>query len=193
MILTLIVCLLAALAATTRGGSITRLAEVQVRYPNLIFIALFGEVVIWFVALPDPFPALALGAAHLIIGTFFFLNRRLAGSVLAAAGMTLNVIAITANGAMPVSRAAAEIAGKTQAARGPKHEWLTPSSELPWLTDVFAIPNAQLVFSVGDVVLWAGIALFVYVTCTGPRATQIVPTPRLASPESWVGLHRPPA
>ena len=107
----------------------------------------------------------ALVMTILLVGLFLGANLGLPGLPLVAAGLLLNVVVIIANGAMPVSTAAAAGAGvDTDALRladDPLREALGDGTRLPLLADRIPVPApgwAQVV-SAGDVLAAAGIGL----------------------------------
>lgn len=111
-----------------------------------------------------------VAAAALVIA-FVVRNRSLVGVPLVALGFALNAAVIVANGAMPVSRQAADYAGveidPVLAGDDARHELLTDRSRLRLLADVIAVPlpgplsTGSNVVSAGDVVLAAGIGQLV--------------------------------
>lgn len=158
------------------------LSEVQVRALAVLYAGLALQIGfdIWnpeWLGSEGGF-AVLLGT-NVLIALFFWLNRGLPGSLIAAIGFAMNAIVITANGAMPVSRRAAEMAGMVdELPVGLKHEWMGQDTLLPWMGDVIPVPVLHSVVSAGDVVLAAGIAWFVYssATRTRPEASSSIET-----------------
>jgi hypothetical protein len=176
MIVALAAALAAAVLGLLRGGSLDRLAETRFRWTPLLFAALAVQVAASFVA--DVGGALGL---TIVLGTnaaaaaFLLVNRNLPGMTLAALGLLMNVAVIAANGAMPVSRRAAEIAGVSTTElddAAPKHEPMTDDTALTPLGDVIPVPGFRSIFSPGDVVLAAGIAVLVYRRTTSQDASR---------------------
>jgi Family of unknown function (DUF5317) len=165
VIVVLLAAGLAILAGVMRGGTLRNLSEVQVRALAILWVGVMVQIAfdIWNPEWLGPGGGLAaLLASNVLIAAFFWLNRELPGAVLAAIGFLFNVIVIALNGAMPVSRWAAEVAGAGDTLPvGLKHEWSGNDTILPWLADVIPVPFGSVV-SVGDLVLGAGIAWFVY-------------------------------
>lgn len=159
---------LAVVTGLVRGGSLDSLSRTQFRWTVLLLEGLLIQLVfdLW-----DP-PGLTRGGALVIliasnaaVAGFLFLNRRAPGMLLIGVGLILNVIVISANQAMPVSRAAAASAGlpAPPASSGElKHELLNDETVLPFLADVIPIPGLNEVLSLGDVVLALGVARLVY-------------------------------
>jgi hypothetical protein len=96
--------------------------------------------------------------SNLAVAAWLAVNRTLPGLLLAGAGMALNVLVISVNGAMPVLEASAEKARVTQSLdESIKHERLDEDTVLPWLGDAIPVPPFKEVLSVGDVVLALGL------------------------------------
>jgi hypothetical protein len=165
----------AAAIAVVRGGSLQEVANTHFSWTWLLFLGLGLQLgfEIW-----TPEWLTRTGALIVTLGSiaavlaFLMLNRSLPGLFLAAVGLTLNVIVIAANGAMPVSLDAVRISGIDVAELqdlGVKHEVLGPDTIAPWLADVLTIPKTQQIFSLGDVVLGAGLAHLVYARARSKR------------------------
>jgi len=134
-VLTLVVVLVGgAVLGVVRGGSLESLAATSFRWSWLIFAGLFLQLGTDLVNPP-------------------WLGRP---------GM---LVVIGANGAMPVSPGAAEMAGLPPPRRNAelKHEPVSEDTLLPWLGDQFPVPRAKSVLSLGDLVLYLGLARLVYV------------------------------
>ena len=146
------------------GGSLRSLAQTRFRRIEVLLAGFALQLAVTF--LPwKPFEdegfwliLIASAAAAL----FMFLNRNLPGMVLAAVGLSLNVLVIALNHGMPVSERAIELAGAPAFEAEGEHTVLGPETKLPWLTDVIPIPVAGSVLSVGDLFLAVGLARLVY-------------------------------
>lgn len=100
----------------------------------------------------------------------------------AGLGIALNVLVIGLNGAMPVSIEAAESVGMPSArtqdalASDMVHEVLDERTVAPFLADVIAIQGPEwqrAVVSLGDLLLAAGLAVWVFAACRpSPRAAE---------------------
>ncbi|HZA41796.1 MAG TPA: DUF5317 domain-containing protein [Actinomycetota bacterium] len=168
MLAVLIIAVLAAVAAVLRGGSLESLAATKVKWLWLVWIALIVQVGFrvfepsW---LTDAWGLVVLIATNLAIVWFMVLNWKQPGMILAAVGLLMNLVVITANGAMPVSDYVFEVIDideSTLDSAGFKHERMTGDTVLPWLGDVVPIAPLREVWSVGDFVLAAGIGWFVW-------------------------------
>lgn len=165
---------LAAVHALLPGSDLRRLADVRLRGTWLVWLALAVQVLVISV-LPDG--GRASSAAHLasyvLAGAFAVANLRSAGTWLVGAGGSSNLVAIAANGGtMPASAAALEASGWQADAGRFANSAVLEQPRLAALGDVFVTPSwspVQSVFSIGDVVIVAGVALFLHLTCRGGR------------------------
>ena len=167
MELVVVAVVLGAGAGLLAGGSLDSLARTKFRWTPLLFASLAGQILfqLWTPAWLTPGRSLtALLALNALVAVFLVANRRLPGTLLAAAGLVLNVAVIAANGAMPVSPVAAEAAGIDPAPSGGsfKHEPLDEDTRLPLLADALPVPLFRTVFSLGDVYLALGILYLVF-------------------------------
>lgn len=155
----------AAFAGRVRGGSLESLAATQLAWLPLLWGALVLQIAppLWLELSNTAALGVILAANLLLIG-FLVLNRVLPGIPLMAAGLLLNVVVIGANRAMPVSGAAADLAGVTSTPTQAsfEHELMSPSTLLPWLGDIIPLPRLGEVLSLGDLLLVGGIVVLVY-------------------------------
>ena len=186
MLIALVAAVIAVVVGITRGGSLERLARTRFSWSWVLFAGLILQVGFQIGA-----PKGLRGSTDLwltlasIAAVLFFLvaNRNLPGTLVASVGLGMNALVIAVNGAMPVSRAAARVAGidpGSFATPGIKHELLDAGTRLPWLADVLALPRLQTIFSIGDVVLGAGLAILAY-RCTVAAETDVGPRTRPVS------------
>lgn len=159
------------------GGRLRNLADLDLAKGWLALAAL-GLQVAAFSPLGQALGTSATVALHLIsyalLVWFVFLNRRRVGVVIAGTGMALNLIAILSNGGyMPASGKALAFAGIAYG--GDAHNnsaVIDAETNLRVLGDVFAVPAwlpTANVFSVGDVLIAAGIAGLLAASMRGPR------------------------
>jgi hypothetical protein len=171
----LVAAILAGLVALARGGSLKALAETQFTWVGLVLAGLALQLAaqIWAPPWLDGGAGTAvIVVSNLLVVAFLWANRRHPGVALIGIGLALNVLVIGLNGAMPVSVEAARSAGVPAPPEGRadvEHERLNDDTRLPWMADVLAIPHAQQVFSVGDVVLGLGVAQLVYRRATSNK------------------------
>ncbi len=164
MVLVLLVAALGLLAATLIGGA--RLASVRLRAVRLLVAAAVVQVTT-SALVPESGAArlTALVLTTALVGLFVVGNRRVAGTPLIGAGLLLNVLVVAANGAMPVSLAAASDAGLSRAdlglTRDAMREPVDDDTLLPLLGDVVPVtlPWRPQVVSPGDVLVAAGVGL----------------------------------
>jgi hypothetical protein len=164
--------LLGVVVGFVRGGSLGRLAHLNVRLAWLAGVAWMVQVVLFASPLADGLaqwaPAIHLASIGLV-GVVIVANRAVPGAALFAVGLMMNAAVIGANGGfMPVSEAALEAAGNGASSgaleRGEhiqKAVLMRPDSPLWVLGDVFPFRPIGKVYSVGDVVAAIGALLLV--------------------------------
>ena len=152
------------------GGRISGLAAVRIRWPAAIVGGLVIQVVLFSpqvsARVGDVGPWIYV-ASTVLVDAAVLRNWALPGMPLVAAGAACNLAAIVANGgSMPASRGAIELMGgpgpAIQAAYSNSSVAADPA--LWFLTDVFAMPRwvpFANVFSIGDILAGAGIALVI--------------------------------
>jgi hypothetical protein len=165
----LIVIAAAVLVGLLAGGSLRNFERLRVHWWAIAFVGLglqivpvpeFAGVPTWAVG------AGMLAASYVLLLVFLAVNRWIRGAAVMAIGLLLNLAVVGANGGMPVSAHAIETAGGSAAAladgSGAKHHLMNDADLLWPLGDVIPIPPpAGIVLSVGDLLLYAGIAWFV--------------------------------
>ncbi len=174
LLLGIVLGLIAGLAA---GGRLDNLLAARLRWTLLIFASLALRLgteaaLLRDVALVDQLRLPLLAAAYGVLVVALWANRRLPGIGLALVGTALNATAIIVNGGfMPVWDQALAAAGLDPAGiASPIHFVIALQPPLDFLLragplgDVIPIPLAFLpnVLSVGDVLLAAGLAFFVF-------------------------------
>lgn len=133
------------------GGDWRRLLRLSLRGAPILFAAALLRVigVIW--GLP-----LAIYVVVLVsLVAVALMNWRLPGALVIAAGITLNLVAILANGGMPISPRAAAIADIEIPSDG-LHMPMTEATRVSMLADVVPVPFFRNVYSAGDIVLAVG-------------------------------------
>jgi len=166
--------LLALLVALAIGwacrGSLDRLGSLPLRSRRLVLLAFAAQLVGTVVG--GPVHPLGLVVSAALAVAFLARNRAVRGIGLVALGLLANALVVVANGAMPVSRSAAELAGvplsSIAVGADPRHEVAGAGTRLPWLADVVpvALPVRPEVVSPGDVLVVAGAAQLVVVGMT---------------------------
>jgi hypothetical protein len=164
-------CLILVLAhGLLPGSDLRRLGKIHLRHTWLVWLALADQIVV-ISLLPD------LGAvsdgAHLasygLAALFALLNNRSAGTWIIGLGGLCNLLAITANGGtMPATASALKASGWRPTPGHFANSAALPNPRLAPLGDVFSTPSwfpVHSVFSIGDVVIVLGVALFLHSTC----------------------------
>lgn len=164
-----VVLLVVVASVPLTGGRLAALATTPLHAP----VALGGAVAAQVAAAAAGGRGSAGLAAALHVGSYALAgwwlvrNRHLTGVALLAAGGALNGAAIVANGGvMPVHPAAAATAGMAHDAA--TNAAIVAAAPLWFLGDVFAVPAVvplATAFSVGDVLLVAGLAVVLHVRC----------------------------
>ena len=137
----------------------------------------------------------AVVASYVLLVGFAVVNRRLPALWLVIAGLLLNLLVIGVNGGMPVSASALRTAGADPeglvGAGAIKHHLMRPDDVLTPLGDVIGIPSPiGAVVSVGDLLLYAGIAILVVAVMLGRAGENRRPPSRLFP--GYRGKHLPP-
>jgi len=161
--LILVGVILAVAVALLRGGKLERLSDLGLKLLPLAWLVLvLRSLVAVLESRGMPWAPWLQVVAYLILLGVLWLNLAAPGMKLFALGSLLNFLAIVANGgAMPVSPGALAFLGMSVTPTG-THTLLTPESRLPFLTDIIPLwmPYPQVI-SVGDIVLVAGMFLFI--------------------------------
>lgn len=161
------------LAGLLAGGKVDRLASLRFRWGAVAVAGLLAQVLLFTptgeALAGNLVPAIYLGST-LVVFAAVLRNIRLPGMVLVALGSLSNLAAIGANGgSMPASAAALVAAGLETEDHA--NSVVLPNPALAPLTDIFAIPAGvpfANVFSIGDVLIGAGIVVLVAATMRRP-------------------------
>ena len=172
------------IAGFLAGGRIGGLAAVQIRWSGAIMAGLLVQVVLF----ADPVaervgdlgPVLYVASTVLVVAAVIR-NRALPGMVVVIAGAACNLAAIVANGGyMPAGRSALEALGYVAPTTTYSNSSLVPDPALWPLTDILALP-AWLpwtnIFSVGDVLIGAGIATVIVLAMRRPATGLVAKIP----------------
>ena len=179
------------------GGDLRNLAEARVRLWYLLPLAL----VIQLAPIPRgdgevgrylPFAALLLSLV--LIAVVCVVNWGVRGFPTILLGVLLNAAPIALNQGMPVSPEAVVAVGGSLADLpteiGEKHHVQTAEDQLTMLADVLPIREPfKAVVSVGDLVMWWGVALFVTAAMLGreQRGADHPPTGHRSRPSTRSG------
>jgi hypothetical protein len=135
------------------------------RLPLLVWVTLVFQVIVLEVELPGILAPVLHVLTYVAAATFLWLNRRVPGTLVVAAGALCNGVTIALNGGvLPSSRAAVEAAGIEHDAEF-ANTAVVENPVLPWLGDVFAWPAPMPLantFSVGDVLIVAGVVVLAW-------------------------------
>jgi Family of unknown function (DUF5317) len=167
------------------GGRLERLGDLRLRWVPLALAGLVIQLVLFADALGTPFgdatPAIYVGS-NLLVFAAVLRNIRVPGMALAAVGAGCNLAAIVANGGyMPADPEA--LASVGLGGPGYTNSIVLTDPALPFLTDIFAMPTwlpAANIFSLGDVLLGAGVALTIALAMRRPAATVAATSSRSA-------------
>jgi Family of unknown function (DUF5317)/Major Facilitator Superfamily len=168
------------------GGRITRVLEMRYRQGWTVLASLALQIVI-FSGVGAHLGGETRAALHLtsyaLLIVFAYANVRTRLLLPVTAGLLLNAIAITANGGrMPLSHAAMVAAGIVPAGSA---NVSVQAHHLSFLGDVFALPP-QLplanVFSVGDLLIAAGMIGYIVAVATRDGSEPMLRTARLFAP-----------
>jgi Family of unknown function (DUF5317) len=181
--LVLLLTLLAVGVGLLLGGRLAGIAHLQLQHREVLALALVVQLTAWALgSISAVGYALGVTVAALAAGLFCVRNLTVPGVPLMTLGLALNFLVVAANGAMPVSLAAAQRAGvdvtELLAGASPRHEVATDRTVLEGLGDIIpvALPGRPEVVSVGDVLLAAGLALLVVTAMrSAPRAKRPAP------------------
>jgi hypothetical protein len=138
--------------------------------------------------------AMLVGSYVLLLG-FLTANRWIPAAHVMALGLLLNLVVVASNGGMPVSAAAIERAGGSPTTlvdgEAAKHHLAAEDDVLVPLGDVIPIPQpVGVVLSIGDVLLYAGMAWFVIQVTRGRSREN--PRPLAVWFLGYRGKHAPP-
>ena len=165
------------------GGRPAGLAALQFRWPWLIIggllvqVVLFSDQVASIVGSLGP-PVYVASTGLVFLGVLRNIDIR--GMKIVALGAASNLAAIVANGGyMPAGRGALEALGKTDPTIYSNSAYVEHPALEP-LTDIFALPGwlpFSNIFSIGDILIAAGIAVVVVAAMrNGTAASSDAPT-----------------
>jgi len=193
----LVILALAVIAGLATGGSLRFLERSRIHWWALAPIALVLQLI---PMLGGSAGRVGLAAAMLVTSYVLLLavvavNRHVPGAALMATGLLFNVAVVALNGGMPVSRAAIRDAGAKGAIvieDGAKHHVMTDADVLTPLADVVPVPQPfGIVLSIGDVLLYGGMAWWCFAVTRGRfRENRRPPARRL---KMYRGIHSPAA
>jgi len=180
MLLLVGVLVLGILVGLALGGSLRKLSELSFHWWPL---ALIGLAVQFVPARTHAWAVVLLICSYALLTAFVVANIRMPGMALMAVGFVLNIVAVGANGGMPVSDHALRVAygsGYAEQRRelvagegGAKHHLQRHGDELLFLTDVIpAGAPIHIIVSFGDLLTFVGAGWVVAAATLGHPATR---------------------
>ena len=168
--------LLGLIVGLASGGSIANLGRLQFRWAGLALAGLLSQLILF----AEPVAARVGGAgppiyvaSSVLVLVALLRNLDITGLRLTAVGAISNLAAIVANGgSMPASPDALAALGKS-VGEAYSNSVAAADPVLPGLTDVYALPRwlpFANVFSIGDALIGAGIAVAVVAGMRARRA-----------------------
>jgi hypothetical protein len=193
--LVLVVIGLAVCIGFIAGGSLRPFERFRVHWWAVALAGLALQGIPLASGASRPVGSIVLAGSYGLLGAFAWVNRRLPAVWLVMVGLALNILVIAVNGGMPVSAGALETAGARAdglAGAGTlKHHLMGPDDLLTPLGDVIGIPPPiGAVISIGDVLLYAGVAILVIAVMLGRSGENRRPPARLF--QGYRGKHLPP-
>ena len=173
MIVVALILALAVAAGVVAGGSLRSLERIRIHWWGLAFVALALQAVpIRGVgASRIGLAATSLVASYVLLLAVVAVNRRVPGATLMTAGLVMNLAVVALNSGMPVSADAIRASGAEGAVvieNGSKHHLMTDSDVLEPLADVIPLPRPiGAVLSIGDVLLYTGLAWWCFAVTRG--------------------------
>jgi hypothetical protein len=170
--LVLIVIGLAVCVGLAAGGSLRHFERFRLHWWGAALAGLALQGIPLASGVSRPVGSAALIGSYALLGSFAGVNRRLPAVWLVMVGLALNLLVIAVNDGMPVSATALETAGAQAeglAESGTlKHHLMGPDDDLTPLADVIGIPQpVGAVISIGDALLYAGVAILVVAVMLG--------------------------
>ncbi len=178
------------------GGSLREFETLRIHRWGLALIALALQAPAMAIA---GVPASVIGPVMLAVSygllvAFLFTNRWIPGASVMCIGLLLNLTVVVLNGGMPVQAAAIERSGGDPAVlaqtQDNKHHLMDDGDMLTPLADVLWLPSpASIVVSIGDVLLYGGIAYSLVQIMRGRRREN--PRPLALWFPEYRGKHAP--
>lgn len=181
------------------GGSPAGLATLRVRWGSLIVACLLVQVVLfsdqvttWIGEVGAVIYVVSSATAAIAV----LANHRITGMPVIVLGAASNLAAIVANGGyMPASREALEALGRAEPTVYSNSTVLASPALAP-LTDIFALPTwlpFANIFSVGDLLIGAGVVIVIVVAMRQPRKPSVADRPAARplreGPETGAPVH----
>jgi hypothetical protein len=159
------------------GGQPSRLGDINLRFAGLCVLGLAVQLVLFSDPVTERIGDLGVPiyvVSTIVVAMVVAANYRIPGMPIVALGAFSNLAAIVANGGyMPTTAEAMAAAGFAEKSAY-SNSALLADPNLPWLTDIFAMPRwipAHNVFSIGDVLIGLGVALVIVIAMRRRSAT----------------------
>jgi hypothetical protein len=159
------------LSVPLAGGRISALADIRLRVPGAILVAIGLQVMITSVAKggSHELHSVLHLVSYALAVWFIWANRHIPGMVVIALGGGSNLLAISVNGGtMPARLGALKTAGLLHTGPGYHNSAAVPHAKLAFLGDIIGVPGPHPianVISIGDIVLFGGMLLLLHRTC----------------------------
>jgi hypothetical protein len=189
MIVVLSVAATGIVAGFLIGGSLRNFERVRVHWWAVAFVGLVLQAAPVGRWLDDDAVLASLIVSYGLLVAFMWVNRRLPAAPLLLTGLALNMLVIAVNGGMPVGEAAIRTTGNASGSLPAsiddgKHHLMSSADVLTPLADVIGLPPPiSIVLSIGDVVLYSGIAVFTVIVMRGRFAEN-------RRPPAWIQMYR---
>lgn len=162
-----------------RGGRLDAVLAVRPRWWGLVAGGFLLQALVETVDVPQDTSLWIIGTFLLVVG--LMANAAIAGSLIVATGVSMNLLSFVLNGAQPIRFEALEPAGLVDAgttrdqvsAVGRLLELETSSTKLGFLGDTIPIGFLGMVISLGDVVTFAGVIVVVAGVLAAPRRVGV--------------------
>jgi hypothetical protein len=175
--LLVIAAVILVLSVPSAGGSLRRLAELNLRATWTVLLSCAIQVGITSAIRggSHELHVLLHFGSYVLVVWFLVANRRIFGMPLLALGAALNMLAIGANGGtMPASAFALRVSG-IDTSGGFENSGLVTHSHLAFLGDIIPVPGPWPignVLSIGDLLIYAGGFIVLHCACQSRLALR---------------------
>lgn len=179
-------------AGFAAGGKLRRFEHLPIHW---WVVALIGLALQWLPLRDSTASVAALVSSYVLLLAFAWVNRRLVAAPLLLIGLSLNLLVVAPNAGMPVSAAAVLSLGATAdlpstEAVG-KHHLQSSEDVFGALGDTIPVPRPfGVVLSIGDMFLYAGVAVFIVSVMLGRPGANRRPPAHLVQMYRGKHLHQ---
>ncbi len=184
MAIVLLILALAVLAGILSGGSLRFLERLRVHWWGLAPAALVLQSLPISIGSVERagLAAASLVSSYVLLLAVVAVNRRVPGAALMATGLAMNLAVVGLNGGMPVGADAIRAAGGDGAIvieDDAKYHLMSDDDVLRPLADVVPVPRPfGVVLSIGDVLLYGGMAWWCFTVTRGRFRENLRPPAR---------------